>query len=130
MTMTLLLAVDGSRYTHRMVTYIASNELLFRPEHDYVLVHARPDTGFGSPVAPEDEVLEEPMSFLLNQGFACRSLMRRGEPAQTLVDAAVDLQANLIVMGCRGRSALQTMVLGSVTTDVLARSHIPVLVIR
>jgi len=80
MIMTLLLAIDGSHYSHRMVTYIASNELLFRPEHDYVLLHARPDTGFGSPVAPEDDVLDAPAAFLLNQGFACRTLMRRGPP--------------------------------------------------
>lgn len=130
MGMTLLLAIDGSRYSHRMVTYIASNELLFRPEHDYVLLHVRPDTGFGSPVAPEDDVIEEPASFLLTQGFACRALMRRGDPAQTLLDAAVDVQANLIVMGCRGHSVLESVVLGSVTQTVLARSHIPVLVVR
>ena len=130
MTMTLLLAIDGSHYSHRMVTYIASNELLFRPEHDYVLLHALPDTGFGSPVAPEDDVLDAPAAFLLNQGFACRTLMRRGPPAVTLIDAAVDLQANLIVMGCRGHSPLTSMVLGSVTQEVLARSHVPVLVIR
>lgn len=51
-------------------------------------------------------------------------------PAVTLIDAAVDLQANLIVMGCRGHSPLTSMVLGSVTQEVLARSHVPVLVIR
>ena len=56
--------------------------------------------------------------------------MRRGPPAVTLIDAAVDLQANLIVMGCRGHSPLTSMVLGSVTQEVLARSHVPVLVIR
>lgn len=125
--MKLLLAVDGSRYTRRMLSYIASNELLFRPEYDYVLFHAVPDH---LDPAANDPVLEEAAQFLRNKGFKPRQLVRRGSPADQLVWLAAELQSNLLVMGCRGQSVLETVVLGSVTTDVLSRSHVPVLVVR
>ncbi|EWS62616.1 Stress response protein NhaX [Hydrogenophaga sp. T4] len=53
-----------------------------------------------------------------------------GEPAKELVVAAKQFQSNLLVMGCRGQSAIESMVLGSVTAAVLAHSHVPVLVVR
>jgi nucleotide-binding universal stress UspA family protein len=49
-----------------------------------------------------------------------------------LVDAVLDMvkekNADLIVMGSRGRGALARAVMGSKTADVIARSHVPVLV--
>jgi nucleotide-binding universal stress UspA family protein len=51
-----------------------------------------------------------------------------GRVGQVLVNAAADLQADLIVMGCRGRSELTSLLLGSVAHEVLQHSHCPVLV--
>lgn len=125
--MKLLLAVDGSRYTRRMLTYIVSNELLFRPQYDYVLLHVVPDNAAPSAADP---VLEDTGNFLRSQGFEPRRLARRGAPADLLVKVAGELQSNMIIMGCRGQSSLKSMVIGSVTAEVLGRSHVPVLVIR
>lgn len=128
--MKFLLAVDGSRYTRRMLTYIASNELLFRPDYEYVLLHVHPKSERGLDTAATEAVLEESSLFLQAQGFTPLRMLRQGAPAAALVLAANQLQSNMIVMGCRGLSALETAVMGSVTTEVLASSHVPVLVIR
>jgi hypothetical protein len=64
MSMKLLLAVDGSRYTRRMLTYIVSNELLFRPFYDYVLFNVQPGEGNRYDVAANNALLEEPTQFL------------------------------------------------------------------
>jgi nucleotide-binding universal stress UspA family protein len=130
MSMKLLLAVDGSRYTRRMLTYIVSNELLFRPHYEYVLFHVLPGEGGRFDVAANDSILDEPSHFLQTHGFSPQRMLRQGTPAAELVYAANQLQSNMVVMGCRGQSALETAVMGSVTTEVLARSHVPVLVIR
>jgi nucleotide-binding universal stress UspA family protein len=47
-----------------------------------------------------------------------------------LVNAASDLQADLILVDCRGRSDLASLPLGSVAHDVLQHSHCPVLIAR
>lgn len=129
-TMKFLLAVDGSRYTRRMLTYIVSNELLFRPHYEYVLFHVPPKADKGLDTAASATVLDESSLFLETQGFTPLRMLRQGTPAAELVRAANQLQSNMIVMGCRGLSALETAVMGSVTTEVLASSHVPVLVIR
>lgn len=51
-------------------------------------------------------------------------------PAQEIVDTATRLHCDLIVMGSRGRGALQAMLLGSQTLRVLALAAVPVLVAR
>lgn len=50
--------------------------------------------------------------------------------AQQIVAAALDKRCDLIFMGSHGRSGWGRLLLGSVTTKVLATCHIPVLVYR
>ena len=50
--------------------------------------------------------------------------------AQEIVAAAEQQECDLIFMGSHGRSGWQRLLLGSVTSKVLALSHIPVLVYR
>ncbi len=47
-----------------------------------------------------------------------------------IVETAVDVGADLIVMGSHGRRGLEKLVLGSVTQRVLGDVEIPVLVVR
>lgn len=51
-------------------------------------------------------------------------------PAEKIVKTAKDKQCDLIFMGSHGRSGLRQLLLGSVTTKVLATCDIPVLVYR
>jgi nucleotide-binding universal stress UspA family protein len=53
-----------------------------------------------------------------------------GRVGRVLVNAASEFQAGLIVTGCRGRSDLTSLLLGSVAHDVLQHSHCPVLIAR
>ena len=54
----------------------------------------------------------------------------RGDPASEIIAFAEERQADLIVLGSRGRSALAEIVLGSVARNVLAGSKASVLVVR
>jgi len=49
---------------------------------------------------------------------------------QTILDAAETLDADLVVMGSHGRRDLEKLMIGSVTAQVLAHAHLPVLVVR
>ena len=53
-----------------------------------------------------------------------------GPIAETVVDHATRMRADMIVMGTRGMTALSSMVMGSVATKVLHLAHIPVLLIH
>lgn len=52
------------------------------------------------------------------------------EPFEAIIQAARDLQCDLIAMGPHGRKGAEALLLGSQTRRVLTHSAIPVLVIR
>jgi nucleotide-binding universal stress UspA family protein len=55
-------------------------------------------------------------------------VLLEGNPAWSLLDAAKD--ADLVVVGSRGRSGLKTLLLGSVSHVVVTHAEIPVVVVR
>ena len=56
-------------------------------------------------------------------------IVRQGDIAEQVTKAAVDLGAELIVVGMKGRSALAKLVLGDATGAILERAPCPVVVI-
>jgi nucleotide-binding universal stress UspA family protein len=61
----------------------------------------------------------------------CETLIDRPEtPAEGIVAAAARTGCDAIVIASRGRGDVASLLLGSVTHDVLARSTIPVVVFR
>lgn len=58
------------------------------------------------------------------------SVLRRGRPAEEIVAEATDWSADLIVVGSRGHGPLSSILLGSVSEEVVDRSTIPVLIAR
>lgn len=57
-------------------------------------------------------------------------LVEEATAAHGIAQTAQDEHADLIVVGSHGHGALRKLVLGSVTTRVLAEAHVPVLVVR
>jgi nucleotide-binding universal stress UspA family protein len=57
-------------------------------------------------------------------------LIEDARPADAIAQTARSEGADLIVMGSHGRRAVARLVVGSVTAEVLALTHVPVLVTR
>jgi nucleotide-binding universal stress UspA family protein len=57
-------------------------------------------------------------------------LIKRGTPAEIIVETANELSCDLIVMGTHGHSAITDVLIGSTAKRVVRQSTIPVLVIR
>jgi len=57
-------------------------------------------------------------------------LLREGHPDDIILQAAEAEQCDLIVMASHGRRGVTSLLLGSETQKVLARSNRPVLVVR
>lgn len=53
-----------------------------------------------------------------------------GKPTEALVQHTVDAQADLLIVGTRGRTGVAALVLGSTAQDLVCRSRCPVLVAR
>lgn len=64
-------------------------------------------------------------------GVEVRALaVEHSVPARAIIDAAAQEGCDLIVVASHGRGGFSTLVLGSVTQQVLTESAIPVLVLR
>ena len=59
-----------------------------------------------------------------------RSVFKVGHPVEELLNIAVKEKVDLIVMGIKGRSDLEHMLMGSVAEKVFRRSPIPILSYR
>jgi nucleotide-binding universal stress UspA family protein len=66
----------------------------------------------------------------LGGGLPWEQQTREGRAAQTIVDVAQELGAELVVMGTHGRTGLAHMLLGSVTEQVVRRAQCSVLTVR
>jgi len=57
-------------------------------------------------------------------------LIRKGTPAEVIVETAKEQNSDLIVMGTHGQSGIADVLIGSTAKWVVKRSPIPVLVVR
>ncbi len=67
---------------------------------------------------------------LSDAGVPARSDTRFGDPASEIIRAALEHEADLIVMGSHGRSGLERIVVGGVARNVLTHAPVSVLIVR
>jgi len=140
--MKILVAVDGSAFTKRMLAYLAAHDEWLGPQHDYTVLHAVPRVPPRAAAvidkavlkgyyAEEAEKVFKPVrSFLAKQAIPATFVSRIGAPADILIQAAQPGAFDLILMGSHGHGSLGKLLLGSVTNKVIAQTKIPVLLIR
>lgn len=140
--MKILLAVDGSAYSKKMLAYLSTHEALLSPQHDYTLLTVqaalppRARAAVGKEVvqayyADECEKILAPVAKFLNRHkINAKSEWKVGHAGAEIAKLAESGGFDLLVMGSHGHSALANLVMGSVTTQVLAHCKVPVLLVR
>ena len=78
-------------------------------------------------LSAELERLAEPLA---RRGWQLERRVSKGRPATAILDVARHVEADLIVLGSRGRGPLTTMLLGSVSAEVVDQAGCSVLVAR
>ena len=140
--MKILLAVDGSAYTRKMLDYVCANRTLFDASHEYTLFYAQ------APLPPHArqhlaasvvqdyyqeeaaKVLDPAVARLSGEGLKANHQWRTGSAGETIAAQAEEGKYDMVIMGTHGHGSLARLVMGSVTTQVLAHCGVPVLLIR
>jgi len=140
--MKILLAVDGSPYTKKMLAYLTAHDELFGTSAQYTVFTAQPPlppraraaVGAAAVAAYQSEEAEKILGpvckFLAQSGIDAKSAWKSGHAGETIAKFAASGKFDMLVMGSHGHSALGNLVMGSVTTQVLAHSTVPVLLVR
>ncbi|WP_088285254.1 universal stress protein [Ideonella sp. A 288] len=141
--MKILVPVDGSTFTKRMLAYLVAHDEWLGDHHEYTLLHVSPalpsravsalDKGvLAAHYAEESEKVFKPIrTFLGKQKIQQAAFVAKvGAAAEVIADVARKGKFDLLLMGSHGHGTFGKLVLGSVTTKVMAQCETPVLVVR
>ena len=140
--MKILLAVDGSKYTKKMLAYLATHDEQFSGKNEFTVLSvqaplpARARAAVGKEVADgyhaeeAEKVLGPVCKFLARHNIDPKSIYKVGRAGETIAKFAETGKFDLLIMGSHGHSALGNLVMGSVATQVLAHCGVPVLLVR
>jgi hypothetical protein len=123
--MKILLAVDGSAYTKKMLAYLVTHEETFLGNNDYVLFTAQPALPSRARVALSKDVVDQyhraevervlapAAKFLLRHGIDAKSAWKMGPAGETIAQYAEAGKFDLLVpkpdrrLACAGQRAFR-----------------------
>ena len=140
--MKILLSVDGSSYTKKMLAYLVTHDEVFHTNNEFTVLTVQPPIPNRASAAVGKEVVEDyytsesakvispVQKFLLRHGINAKTAIKVGQIGETIGKFADDGKFDMLIMGSHGNGSFVNMVMGSVATRVLANSKTPVLLIR
>ena len=141
----ILLPVDGSAASNKSISKALVMAQAFNSEITLVsVIDAFAFTGMGTEFAyGQAEYLGAAKAQATQDIEAAKKILRDGgvrtvntkviegsAAYDSILETADDCGADLIIMGSHGRKGLEILVLGSVASQVLSHTHLPVLVVR
>lgn len=140
--MKILVAVDGSPFTKKMLAYLAAHDEWLGPQHEYTVVHAVPgvparaasvldrDTLKSYYTESADKVFKPIKAFFGKSKLNAAFQHKVGPAADVIAEVARKGDFDLLIMGSHGHGTLGNLVMGSVATKVLAHCGTPALLVR
>jgi nucleotide-binding universal stress UspA family protein len=133
---TVLFPVDQSREAREAADVVVNIVQQYGSRLVLLSVIETPDPEAESPtqepmMSPEAvaELLKNAEVLFSQQGLNVETITREGMPAFTICDVADEIEANLIIMGCRGLGLTEVGAAESVTNRVINLSPCPVLIV-
>jgi nucleotide-binding universal stress UspA family protein len=140
----ILVPVDGSAASNEAVDKAAAIALAFKSHVTVVSVidvfafaSMGMDGGFGQveylkAMTDQAQTAVHDAKLIFDAaGIALSTSVIEGQVVyQNIMDAATSSHADLIVMGSHGRKGFEKLMLGSVAAQVLAHTHLPVMIVR
>jgi nucleotide-binding universal stress UspA family protein len=141
--MKILFATDGSACALSALSTLADHLDRFREPTRVLVLHVHPPLPYPNAAAwvgkdviaryyneEGEAALADSRGLLAARDVAFETARQVGDPAQTIVAQAESTGCDLLAMGTQGHGALANLVLGSVTTKVLALAKMPVLLLK
>ncbi len=129
---TILFPVDQSREAREAAETVVGLVKSFQSRLVLLSVVETPQAEAQGVMNSEESVaklLKGAHELFAQSGIEADTIEREGMPSFTICDVADEIEADLIVMGCRGMGLTQEGVAESVTSKVINLSPCPVLVV-
>jgi nucleotide-binding universal stress UspA family protein len=134
----IVVGYDGSEPARRALER-AAELACGLPEVEVTVVTASPLLPLGpaalgdpdaEPLEELKEILGQAKMILGERGVAAHTVDAVGDPTSAILQTAENLDADLVIVGTRGRNVLTRALLGSVSTQVVNHARCDVLVVR
>ena len=135
----IVYATDGSDHARKALVYARDLAKLHNAKLFVVHVYSRVsdfldykeyDTILGHRIAAGDKIIEEAGKEFEVAGLKSQAELLEGPVAEAIMNVAEIRDADLIVLGVRGMSSLEGLLLGSVSQKVIHHATCPVLVVH
>ena len=139
--MKVLVAVDGSDYTRRMLDFLVRNFSVIQKPPEFTVLHAVAKVSAHALTVLDRTVLKHyyqaeatrvfrPVRSRFNKiDVKADYIFRVGNAAEVISGTAESGDFHIVVMGAQGANALSRLVMGSVVTRVMAECKVPVLLV-
>lgn len=138
--MKVVLTTDGSSSAEKSLQWFTSLSICKACDLHVVTVMSSPPSAIDVVYVDDDydeqeriwahEAYSRASAILAKAGVAGQHVLRSGHAANEILAYAEAIDAQLIVIGARGSSAVQRIMLGSTSESVATHAHCPVLVVR
>jgi nucleotide-binding universal stress UspA family protein len=131
MFQTVLFPVDHSRETREASTTVLNIVKTYNSRLVILSVVEIDKEAGGAMASPEEvaKLLQGVQTIFAQEGVEAQIVEREGMPSFTICDVADEVDADLIIMGCRGLGLTNEGAAESVTARVINLSPCPVLVV-
>jgi len=128
----ILLCTDFSDYTHRAADYAFSLAREYNADVTLltVLEHLPSSMDLHVATAGATRRLDELIPSEASNWCRLRSAVRVGRPYQEIIQLALEEQIDMVIVGVRGRNALDLALFGSTTHRVIQLGSCPVLAVH
>ena len=137
----ILVAVDGSKIGKRALEIALEEARLWKARVHVVYVV---ETGLFSSLPMDStweilysmlekegqETISEAQKMAAEKGVRLETHIRQGHAGNEIVNASRELGADLVIVGSHGKSEVDRLLLGSVSSFVVGNSRVAVLVVR
>lgn len=121
----ILFAYDGGKSCRKAVDFLLNADSFKDIELHVVIVTE--DTGHEEDAL---KALREAEEKLTAAGYKPSCQMLHGEPEENIAEYVAAQHIRLLIMGAYGHSRIRRLLIGSTTTEMIRRCHIPVLLFR
>jgi nucleotide-binding universal stress UspA family protein len=127
---TILFPIELTRETRKAIELTAEMVKIHNSKLNILSVVESNAEGTMSSEPQVAKLLEESKAFFANQGIQAETIEKSGLPAFTICDVADEINADLIIMSCRGLGLIdEEAAAESVTNRVINLANCPVLVV-
>ena len=128
----IILCMDFSDHAHRASEYAFSIATEYGAE--LTLLHVLEDFPESTDLQMETEKVvkqvDQTIASEAREASIIKVMVRVGKPYQQIIQLALETQTDLVVMGARGRGALEAALFGSTTYRVIQLGSCPVLAVH